>query len=182
MASTAQVVETEGAQAAAPKASMTTMLIVMVLTVLLTVGGVAGVLLYLAKAGRLGGGAAAAAPAKAEETKVPAHALAMEPLLVNLADADGHSYLRVGITLEVADPPKKKGEKEGEAKDGKVSAEVSAPLRDAVLAVLGRQRSEDLLAPDGKERLKRELKASLAEHASESKVTELYFTDFLVQR
>jgi flagellar FliL protein len=50
------------------------------------------------------------------------------------------------------------------------------------LAVLGRQRSEELLLPDGKERLKRELKLAVAERVPESKVTEIYFTDFLVQR
>ncbi len=48
--------------------------------------------------------------------------------------------------------------------------------------MLGRQRPEDLLAPEGKERLKQALKASIAEHVPESKVTEIYFTDFLVQR
>ncbi len=173
------------AKSAAPKPPMMTMLMVMALTVLLTVGGVAGVVMYLAKSGKLGGVAAAAVvsePVRAEPMKLRTHALAMEPMLVNLMDADGHSYLRVGVTLEVEDPPQKKGEKETEAKDGKVAAEVSAPLRDAVLAVVGRQRSEDLLTADGKERLKRELKMALAERAPESKVTEIFFTDFLVQR
>jgi flagellar protein FliL len=172
--------------AAQTKPPMMMLLALMVLTVLLSVGGVAGIVIYLAKSGRLATGGAAGAvsslAAKAGEAKVATHALVMEPMLVNLVDVDGHSYLRAGVTLRIEDPPKKKGEKEPEAKDGKVAAEVSAPLRDTVLAVLGRQRSEELLMPDGKERLKRELKLALAVHVPESKVTEIYFTDFLVQR
>jgi flagellar FliL protein len=189
MSSAAQVPEvgamTAGGQSSAAKSPVMMMVVLMVATVLLTVGGVAGALIYLAKSGRLAVGgvtAAGAAGPKAAEVKVATHAMVMEPMLVNLADADGHSYLRAGVTLQIEDPPKKKGEKETETKDGKVAAEVTAPLRDAVLAVLGRQRSEELLTPDGKERLKRELKSTLAERVPESKVTEIYFTDFLVQR
>ena len=191
MATTAQVPELDAAapnpQSAAPaKPPIMMLLVLIVVTVLLTVGGVAGIVIYLAKSGRLttnGAAVAVSAPApKADELKVATHAMVMEPMLVNLVDADGHGYLRAGITLQIENPPKKKSEKEPEAKDGKVAAEVSAPLRDAVLAVLGRQRSEELLMPDGKERLKRELKLALAERVPESKVTEIYFTDFLVQR
>jgi len=57
-----------------------------------------------------------------------------------------------------------------------------AAIRDTVLTVLGLQTADDLLAPDGKERLKLELKKSLAEHNGNLKIAELFFTDFLVQR
>ena len=188
MSSTAQVAELEvagaSAGATAGKPSMATLVIVMVITGVLTMCGAAGTVIYLTKSGRLGAGGvpAAATAVKVAEVKPATHALVMEPILVNLADADGHSYLRVGITLEVADAAKKKGEKVPEKKEDKVAAEVSAPLRDAILAVLGRQRPEDLLAGDGKDRLKQALMASILEHVPEPKVTEIYFTDFLVQR
>jgi flagellar FliL protein len=48
--------------------------------------------------------------------------------------------------------------------------------------VLGRQTSEGLLSVDGKERLKAELNAAMAEHNADLKVTDMFFTEFLVQR
>jgi len=105
--------------------------------------------------------------------------------LVNLADGGGNAYLRVGLTLRVADAADKgnektKDEKSGDSKSGKDAD--AAAVRDTALAVLGRQTSESLLATDGKERLKAELKTAIAEHNRELKVTDLFFTEFLVQR
>ena len=48
--------------------------------------------------------------------------------------------------------------------------------------VVGRQTAEGLLAPEGKEHLKKELRVALAEHNPELKVLDLYFIDFLVQQ
>jgi flagellar protein FliL len=48
--------------------------------------------------------------------------------------------------------------------------------------VLGHQSSDALLAPDGKERLKAALKVAIAERNPEIKVTDVFFTEFLVQR
>ena len=173
--------------AAAPSVRMLPLLMVVLLTVLLTVGGVTGALLYLIKAGRLGGGSASTiAAAKPESTPPATHAVALEPMLVNLADADGHSYLRAGVTIEVEDPPKgKKAAKAAEGKEGKEgkgAADANAPLRDAVLTVLGRQQSTELLAADGKDRLRAALKTAITERSPETKVSEVYFTEFLVQR
>ena len=75
--------------------------------------------------------------------------------------------------------PKTKDEK---SKDDKVADDAGAAVRDTVLTVLGRQTADSLLATDGKEHLKSELKAALAEHNRDLKVTDVFFTDFLVQR
>jgi len=110
--------------------------------------------------------------------------MVLEPLLVNLADAGSSSYLRIALTLRVADVIEKriaKGDNE-KNKDDKSSDDSVAAVRDTVLAVLGRQTADGLLASDGKERLKAELKAALAEHNAELKVKDVFFTDFLVQR
>jgi flagellar FliL protein len=48
--------------------------------------------------------------------------------------------------------------------------------------VLGRQTADGLLAADGKEHLKTELKSALVEHNADLKVKDVFFTDFLVQR
>jgi flagellar FliL protein len=57
-----------------------------------------------------------------------------------------------------------------------------AAVRDTVLMVLGRQTADGLLAVDGKEHLKSELKAALSERNTDLKVKDVFFTDFLVQR
>jgi flagellar FliL protein len=110
--------------------------------------------------------------------------VALEPLLVNLSDAGGSSYLRVAMTLRVADVAEKKGAKaKGEKdKEEKSSDEAIAAVRDTVLTVLGRQTADDLLAADGKDHLKLALKAGFAEHNADLKVIDVFFTDFLVQR
>ncbi len=88
------------------------------------------------------------------------------------------------LTLRVADAVSKDNEKVKKEKpgDSKSSRDADAAVRDTALAVLGRQTADDLLAVDGKERLKAELKAAIAEHNRDLKVTDLFFTEFLVQR
>jgi flagellar FliL protein len=159
------------------------LLIAVVAGVVIATLGVGGGVYYLAHTGRLPvqGGAAQ----KPEVFALSAtHAMVLEPLLVNLADAGGSSYLRVALTLRVADVVDKKGAKvNGEKnKDDKGTEDSVAAVRDTALTVLGRQTADGLLAPDGKEHLKIELKAALAERNADLKVEEIFFTDFLVQR
>jgi flagellar FliL protein len=166
----------------AAKFPIVPLLIAVVVGVVIATLAVGGGVYYLARTGRLPlqGGAAQKPDAIALATT---HAMALEPLLVNLADAGGSSYLRVSLTLRVADVGDRKGTKANEekGKDDK-GAEDGAAVRDTVLTVLGRQTADGLLAADGKERLKTELKAALAEHNADLKVKDVFFTDFLVQR
>jgi len=158
------------------------LLIAVVAGVVIATLGVGGVVYYLAHTGRLSmqGGAAQKTEAIGPATT---HAMVLEPLLVNLADAGGSSYLRVALTLRVADAADKKGTKVGEnGKDDKGTEDAVAAVRDTVLTVLGRQTADGLLTADGKEHLKAELKSALAEHNAELKVKDVFFTDFLVQR
>jgi flagellar FliL protein len=168
-------------RAAAPaRFPVVPLLIAVVAGVLIAALGVGGVMYYLARTGKLslhGGAAVKAEPV----VPITTHAIVLEPLLVNLADAGGASYLRVALTLRVADAIEKKDAKpkEEKSKDGD---DAVAAVRDTTLMVLGRQTAEDLLAPDGKEQLKAELKSALAKHNTDLKVTDIFFTDFLVQR
>ena len=159
------------------------LLIAVVIGVVIATLGFGGVVYYLVHTGRLPmqGGAA-----QKTEAIAPAatHVMVLEPLLVNLADAGGSSYLRVALTLRVADAADKKGTKaNGEKnKDDKGIDDGVAAVRDTVLTVLGRQTADGLLAADGKEHLKAELKSALAEHNADLKVKDVFFTDILVQR
>jgi flagellar protein FliL len=168
---------------AAPKVPVVPLLIAVVVGVVIATLGVGGVVYYFVRAGRLPmqGGAAQKAETVAPITT---HGMVLDPLLVNLADAGGSSYLRVALTLRVADVVDKKGvkAKDEKSRDDKGVDEAVAAVRDTVLTVLGRQTADGLLAADGKEHLKTELKAALAEHNADLKVMDVFFTDFLVQR
>jgi flagellar FliL protein len=163
-------------------------LIAVVVGVVIATLGVGGVACYLVHTGRL---PMQAGVARKTEAAIPAatHAMVLEPLLVNLADPSGSAYLRVALTLRVADAADKKGakakdekSKDDRNKDDSGADDAVAAVRDTVLTVLGRQTSDGLLAADGKEHLKVALKAALAEHNGDLKVTDVFFTDFLVQR
>jgi flagellar FliL protein len=159
------------------------MLLAMVAGIVITGLGAGGVVYYLARSGRVPMERGIAQKGEAN-VPVSTHSLVLEPLLVNLADAGGSSYLRVSLTLRIAVEADKKGAKakDEKSKDDKGSDDAVAEVRDTVLTVLGRQTADGLLATDGKEHLKAELKAALAEHNSSLKVMDVFFTDFLVQR
>jgi len=140
--------------------------------------GFGGVLYYLSRSGRLSiRRSTVVKPAPPVMTAV--HLLSLDPLLVNLADEGASTYLRVSLTLQVADAATKK---DPSAKGDKSGDDAMASVRDTALTVLGRQTAEGLLAPDGKERLKAELKKALNEQNADLKVSKIFFTEFLVQR
>lgn len=177
MATTVSVPELATAPKAA-KVSLSSILLICLLAALAAVGGSAGVLLYLSRHGKLG---SASAPVVIEQVKQPKEAVSqrtknvvLEPMLVNLADADGHSYLRLGVVLAEAVDEK--------AKEDKPAPGADAAVRDSVLGVLGRKHAAELLQQDGKDALKREVKAALDSQVPEAKVRSVYFTEFLVQR
>ena len=162
----------------AGKLPVVPLLIAVVVSALVAILGGGGCVYYLARSGRLSGFGSVARKA---EMIPPAttHMMALDPLLVNLADAGGSSYLRIALALRVMDATDKKS---AAPKDEKGMNDAVASVRDTLLAVLGRQTSDDLLATDGKERLKTALKAALVQHNPNLKVTDVFFTDFLVQR
>jgi flagellar protein FliL len=153
--------------------------------ILLASLGFGSIAYYLARSGKL---ALPVGAGKAETAVQPmsatTHDLVMEPLLVNLADGGGNSYLRIALTLRVADAADKKGTKPkgDKPKDGKDAGEDMTAVRDTMLTVLGQQMAEELLAANGKKQLKNSLKSAIAEHNPGLKVTDVFFTDFLVQR
>ena len=179
MATTPTVVQANSAEPV--KVPVISLVIAVVLGVILSVAAVGGAGYYLIHSGKLRlqtappVDAAAAAHAKT-------HAVVLEPLVVNLADGSGGAYLRASITLSVADAAGDAAKDEKKSEEAKAGKGTDAAVRDTALTVLARQTSESLLTPDGKERLKKELKAALAERNPEIKVTDLFFTEFLVQR
>jgi flagellar FliL protein len=99
----------------------------------------------------------------------------LDPFVVNLADPDGERFLRVGIDLGLQQAP-------AEHSQGNQSETPLARTRDAILMTLTTCKADDLLAIDGKSKLKEDLVKALREHVPDLGVQEIYFTEFLVQR
>ena len=151
-----------------------------VAAVVTTTGVLGGAGWWLVKSGRLPvvQGATRVETVKAEPSKTKL--VALEPLLVNLADSGGRSYLRVAITFrEEASLPV---DAQKATEKGKPVNEDEAALRDAALEVLGRQSSIALLSADGKQHLKTELREAVTRRVPEAKVKDVLFTEFLVQQ
>jgi flagellar FliL protein len=132
----------------------------------------------------LGGGGAAywmfgaekteegAEPAKPEETG-PGAAIALEPFVVNLADQGGTRFLRVNLSLVVAE--------EEQAKELEENAVIKMKVRSAVLELLALQMADRLITPDGKTELKKAIAETAGKAAGEIHVTDVLFSEFVVQ-
>ena len=123
---------------------------------------------------------AKAAPVKAEKPAAPPVTveMAMEPFVVNLADAGGHSYARVGLTLSLLVPAEAKKGEEQAAPDTGALRDLA---RDTIITVISQEQSADLLAAGGKDRLKQQLKQALQARDPRLQVADIYITEFLVQ-
>jgi len=130
------------------------------------------------------GKAATAAKVVVKESKPTAPPVTvempLEPFVVNLADAGGHSYARIGLTLVLLAPAEaKKSDEKSEAADA--GPDLKAEARDTIITVLSEQQSSDLLAVGGKDHLKQLLRQAMAARDPRLQVTDIYFTEFLVQ-
>ena len=110
-------------------------------------------------------------PGKDASSAADKATLHLEPFVVNLMDTEDNRFLRVGIDLAL--------EKDPTGNPGGTSA---ARIRDCIIFVLSTWRSDSLLAPDGKQKLKDEILHALQGRVPELGVKEVYFTEFLVQR
>ncbi len=158
--------------------SIASLLVAVVAGAVIASAAFGGALYYLARSGRLSLHKSAASKSLATIER-HTHLLALDPLLVNLADPDGSTYARMSITLQVEDATTAKDSKNSSNKSG--DDEVAA-VRDTVLIVLGQQTANHLLSPHGKEDLKAELLKALNQNNPGIKVRKILFTDFLVQR
>lgn len=157
------------------------LLVAVLVGVLIAAVGIGGVGYYLARSGRFA--QQGYSTAKEEPPPIQTHVMVLDSLLVNLADAGGNAYLRVSMVLRVATEPGKKPAQSGEkTADDEVGSRSAIAVRDTALTVLGNQTSDSLLAINGKERLKAELKTAFAKRNPDLKVVSIFFTDFLVQR
>ena len=106
----------------------------------------------------------------AEAVRTVKGALHLETFVINLADREQRSYLRVGIDLGL-------GREIGKNENAPVGE-----VRDTILGVLALSKVDELLTAAGKTKLKQDLLRALQERVPALEVEDVYFTEFLIQR
>lgn len=159
--------ETEAAppnEQAKPKRSFKKILILAFVGLLL-IGGGLGAYLFLSDDPPAAKEAQAShAPAKHTAT------MPLDPFLVNLADRESRRYLKLKVELEV--------ENEGAAKE---LEKLLPRIRDALILLLSSKTYLDLSTYEGKQQLKQEIKQKVTALPGGSKVSEVFFTEFVAQ-
>jgi flagellar FliL protein len=101
-------------------------------------------------------------------------ALKFDPFVVNLADEGGTRYLRLGLSLVIEG-----GEAEAkELEEGKVKL---LRIRSAVLDLLSQQVADTVVTAEGKQHLKEAIEEAATEILEPMEVTDVLFTEFVVQ-
>jgi flagellar protein FliL len=150
--------------------------------VLIGAVGLAGGAWWLVKSGHLSLDKLGVAEVASRSAVAATHTVVLEPILVNLADAGGHAYLRLGMTLVVEEGGGASARSaEAAPKGHDVPSGVESSIRDTVIATLGEQTGSSLLAPGAKEQLKATLRKALESHNPKLKISAIYVTDYLVQ-
>jgi flagellar protein FliL len=167
--------------------------VLMVLGLLLGVGAALGVTIAFGESLGISGKPGETKIKYIEKPKVGLM-LPMRERIVNLADPGVMRYLKIAVVLEISDhsgkePPK--GEKYKEAQDHlKKEMGGTLPLIDDELtAILSSKTSADLMSPDGKQKLRDEVKSRVNkaleklahEPAERQEVLSVYFSDFIIQ-
>jgi flagellar protein FliL len=162
-----QVEQTEKA----PKKKRGKLLLILILAVVLAGGGGAG--FYFGKV------RAAAKPEgeKAESGKHEGEAgeenikqvIELAPFIVNLADKTDSRYLRMSISLGVAEA------------EEKVDPLYTTKIRNAILATVTNKSSEEILTTEGKAKLREEILKAAQSATKKPEVLAIYITDFIVQ-
>jgi flagellar FliL protein len=96
--------------------------------------------------------------------------VSLEPFIINLAESQGKRYLKATLELELAPEAKKD-----------VIAKRVPQFRDAILTILPTKRYEDICSVEGKETLRSEIKSQLNTLMASEEITNIYFTEFVVQ-
>lgn len=98
------------------------------------------------------------------------HVIELQPFIINLADEGSSYYLRMTVSVGI-----------GDSKEEKPEALFITRVRNALLAVLTTKTSEEVLTPQGKETLRKQLLRAARKAVEEPEVQAIYITDLIVQ-
>ena len=120
-------------------------------------------------------GAAVPADASADAHKAsgPAGLLSLDPFVVNLADQGASRFLRVSIRLIVGSPEHAERLQKNDV--------TLMRVRSAILDLLTEQTADRLVTADGKTALRQAIAARVEPVLDDTKVTDVLFSDFVVQ-
>lgn len=145
----------EAAAAAPAGGGKKKLIMIIVIALVVVIVGAGAAVMLLKKKPKAEDGEDPEADAHAEHVEVakpkpgtPPVYLPMEPFTVNLSDKDADRYAQVGITLEVTDQ-----------KTGDLLKAYMPAIRSGVIVVLSHKTAVDLLTPEGKAKLQREILA-----------------------
>jgi len=95
----------------------------------------------------------------------------IQPFILNLADKEDNRFLRLSLSLGI-------GEEGGEKPDEVFLARI----RNAILAVLMTKTSAEILTPEGKATLRKEILQAARKVTEEPHIIAVYITELIVQR
>jgi flagellar FliL protein len=160
--------EAHAAPAAAPPKKSRRGLLILIIVVLQLAGGGGGAYWFLFR------GTAEAEAAEAEPPPPTATGIIpLEPFVVNLADTTGSRFLRVTLSLVVAN--------KGVAKEFEEDMVAHMRVRSAILELLAQKHASELVTPEGKTQLKKSIAEGVEHAAHEMKVADVLFSEFIVQ-
>lgn len=133
----------------------------------------AGLVLLLACGGGVYWAYFAAPGAQAAEPSKPPAVLPLEPFVVNLADPGGRRFIRLTLGLVV--------DGEEHVKAFTEDTILRTRVRSALIELIAQQTAESLINPDGKAALKKRVADAVTAHAGHLKVSDVLFTEFIVQ-
>jgi len=159
----------EAQEGEAKKGLPLNMIIIGILVVCLAGGG-----FYAWKSGlisKLTGKTEAATEKKIETGKSETGAMfELESFIVNLSGGSGNNYLKIKINLEI------------NKEELKTELEKRLPqFRDAILSLLSSKTYTEVKTLEGKAQIRAEIMTTLNQYLKTGKVTNVYFSDFIVQ-
>jgi len=152
----------------APKKKKRSKLLLLAPLVLVLAGVPAGAYFWMHRGAPSGEGGGPA-PEKPENFGV----MSLDPFTVNLADKEAPRFLRVTVQLVLNE--------KSAIEELKKDALKQAQLRSSLLELLTQQMAEHLNSPEGKTDLKKAIAARATESLKPLKVTDVLFSDFVVQ-
>lgn len=105
-----------------------------------------------------------------EHSDEPGPVMELDPFLLNLADRDETRFLKVSIKLELDRPEE----------ETDYPTRVPA-IRDALLVLLSSKESQLLRTVNGKRRIREEIMTRVNGVMRKGKISNVYFTDFIIQ-
>jgi flagellar FliL protein len=94
----------------------------------------------------------------------------LDPFAVNLAGPGFSRYVRLSLRLHLNDEH-----------DKEVLKIASAKVRDALIMLLTSKRAEELITPEGKSELRKEIIEQVNAASGKTIVSAIYFKEFLIQ-